>query len=104
MVLALVGVSRGVLADRATRSKGTGADIIVKPPDSSALSFSLTMPEGIVDLLRKEPHVTMATGTFVQQFDNFNNVTGIHNDEFTAMSGGLHYLEGGPYKGPDDLV
>ena len=104
MVLALVGVSRGVLGDYAARSRGTGADIIVKPPDSSALSFSLTMPEGIVALLRKEPHVVMATGTFVQQFDNFNSVTGIHPEEFAKMSGGLRYLDGQAFANPDDLV
>ncbi len=43
MILTLVGVSRGTLNDMAERSKGVGADILVRPPDSSALSFSVTM-------------------------------------------------------------
>jgi putative ABC transport system permease protein len=104
MVLALVGVSRGVLGDMAARSKGTGADIIVRPPDSSAISFSVTMSEGIVNLVRKEPHVAQATGTFVQTISNFDSITGIHLDEFNQMSGGLRYKEGGPFKSPGDLV
>ena len=104
MVLALVGVSRGVLGDMAQRSKGTGADILVRPPDSSALSFSVTMPEGIVGLVRKEPHVSMATGTYVQTVSSFDSITGINSDEFSSLSGGLKYLEGGPFKGPNDLV
>ena len=104
MVLALVGVSRGVLGDMADRSKGTGADILVRPPDSSALSFSITMPAAVVDFVRKEPHVTMATGTFVQTIDTFNSITGIEPKEFSDMSGGLRFLQGGPFQQPDDIV
>jgi putative ABC transport system permease protein len=104
MVLTLVGVSRGVLGDMAARSKGTGADIIVRPPESSAFSFSLTMPEGIIGVVRKEPHVVHATGTFVQAISNLESITGIYADEFNAMSGGLRFVEGGPFQNPDDLV
>jgi putative ABC transport system permease protein len=104
MILTLVGVSRGTLSDMAERSKGVGADILVRPPDSSALSFSVTMPEGVVNLVRKEPHVVLATGTLVQPISNFDSITGIHSDEFAAMSGGLRYLEGKRFEGPDDLV
>jgi putative ABC transport system permease protein len=104
MILTLVGVSRGVLGDMAARSRGTGADILVRPPDSSAITFNLSMPDGIVNLVRREPHVVQATGTFVQSIGNFDSITGVHLDEFNAMSGGLRYLKGGPFKGPEDLV
>jgi putative ABC transport system permease protein len=104
MILTLVGVSRGTLADMAERSKGVGADILVRPPDSSALSFSVTMPAGIVKVVREEPHVALATGTLVQPISNFDSITGIHSDEFAAMSGGLRYLAGKKFEGPDDLV
>ena len=104
MILTLVGVSEGVLADIAARSRGTGADILVRPPGSSVLGFSGDMPEGIVGLVRKQPHVVMATGTKVQSIGNFDSITGIDLAEFNAISGGLHYLEGGPFQGPDDLL
>ena len=104
MILTLVGVSQGVLGDIATRSRGTGADILVRPPGSSVLAFSGDMPQGIVGLVRKEPHVVTATGTKVQSIGNFDSITGINIDEFNSMSGGLKYLEGGPFKGPDDLL
>lgn len=104
MILTLVGVSRGTLGDMAARSRATGADILVRPPDSTAISLSGNMPEKIVDVLRTEPHVTLATGTLVQGVGLFDSVTGIHNDEFTAISGGLRYLSGGPFQAPDDLV
>ena len=96
LILTLVGVSHGVLDDMASRSRGTGADIIIRPPDSSGFTFSLTMPEKIVDVVRAKPHVAIATGTFVKYIDSFNSITGIHLDEFNAMSGGLKVT-----KGPD---
>jgi putative ABC transport system permease protein len=97
-------VSEGVLGDIAAHSRGTGADILVRPPASSVLAFSGDMPEGIVNLVRKEPHVVQATGTKVQSIGNFDSITGIKIDEFNRMSGGFRYLEGGPFIGANDLL
>ena len=104
LILTLVGLSRGVLGDMASRSKGTGADIMVRPPDSSLLGFSGAMPEGIVDLVRRQPHVALATGTYVQAVGTFDNITGIHPDEFDKLSGGLRYIAGTRFQDRDDLV
>jgi len=104
MILTLVGVSDGVLGDIATHARGTGADILVRPPGSSVLAFSGDMPEGIVGLVRKEPHVVQATGTKVQQIGNFDSITGINLDEFNRMSGGFRYLAGGPFTADTDLL
>ena len=76
----------------------------MRPPGSSVLAFSGDMPQGIVGLVRKEPHVVQATGTKVQSVGNFDSITGINLDEFNRMSGGLRYLEGGPFTGPDDML
>ena len=62
------------------------------------------MPEKIVNMVRTEPHVAMATGTFVKYIDSFNSITGIHLDEFNAMSGGLKLIKGRLFRDPDDLV
>ena len=98
MILTLVGVSHGVLDDIAARSRGTGADIMVRPPGSSVLGFSgSNMPEEVVSVVRQTPHVTLATGTSVQSIGNFDSITGVHLDEFNAMSGGFRYLSGGPF-------
>ena len=104
MILTLVGVSRGMLQDIASRSKGTGADILIRPPGSSVIGFSGNMPEKIVSLVRTEPHVAMATGTLVQPVGNIDSITGINLAEFSAMSGGFQYLEGGPFQSPHDLI
>ena len=104
LILTLVGVSHGVLDDLASRSRGTGADIIIRPPESSGFNFSFTMPDKIVDFVRARPHVAMATGTFVKYIDSFNSVTGIHLDEFNAMSGGLKVIKGRLFRAPDEIV
>jgi putative ABC transport system permease protein len=104
MILTLVGVSRGVLGDMATRSKGTGADVLVRPANSSIIGSSGNMREKVVELIRKEPHVEQATASLVQPIGNFDSIAGIHLDEFNRMSGGLRYIKGGPFQGPDDLV
>jgi putative ABC transport system permease protein len=106
MILSLVGVSRGVTADMSDRSRGTGADVVVRPPGSSVFSLSgVNMLEKVVNVIRQEPHVTIATGTLMQPVaPPFTAVAGIHPDEFNAISGGFRYLEGGPFKGPHELV
>jgi putative ABC transport system permease protein len=104
MILALVGVSRGVLGNMAQRAKGTGADVVVRSPDSNIMSYGLTMPDKIVDIIRGMDHVKLATGVLVHPISNFDSITGIHLDEFNQMSGGLTYLSGGAFKNPDDMV
>jgi putative ABC transport system permease protein len=104
MILALVGVSHGVLDATAERMRGTGADILVRPPDSAVISFSSTMPEGIVDLLRGMDHVSLATGVYVHTVTLTDSITGINPDEFNRMSGGMRLVEGRLLEKPDDLV
>jgi putative ABC transport system permease protein len=104
MILTLVGLSHGMLEDVANRSRGSGGDIFVRPPDSNLLGNSGTMAEGIVRVVRAVPHVTLATATLVQPVTALEYITGINLDEFNAISGGFQYLEGGPFKNPDDVL
>jgi putative ABC transport system permease protein len=104
MILTLVGLSEGVLGDIANRNRGTGADILVRPPGSSVLAFSGNMDEKVAGFVRKQPHVAIATGALFQTIGNFDSIAGIDLAEFNAMSGGFKYLEGGPFQGPDDLI
>jgi len=106
LMLTLVGVSHGLLNDIAERSRGTGADIIVRPPGSSLLGFAgSVMDEKVVRVVREQPHVTLATGSLVQSVNaNFTSIAGINLDEFNSMSGGFKYLKGSPFMGDDDLI
>lgn len=104
MILTLVGVSRGMLGDVAARSRGTGADIVVRPPNSAILGFSGNMPEKIVNVVRGTPHVALATATLVHPVGNLNSITGIHLDEFNQMSGGFRFLAGRPFENADEVI
>ncbi|MBL8219062.1 MAG: ABC transporter permease [Bryobacterales bacterium] len=105
MILTLVGVSYGTLEDMARRSRGVGADILIRPPGSSIISLSSApMPQKLLDFVRQIPHVTTATGTAVHAIGGTNSVTGIDLNEFSRMSGGFKYISGGPFQGPDDVI
>lgn len=105
MILTLVGISRGLLADSATRARGTGADIWVRPPGASAISFSSAgMSEKMAGYFARQPHVKMATGMMIHPIGGVNTVAGIDIDQFNRISGGFRYLEGGPFQGAYDLI
>ena len=107
LVLTLVGLSKGMLEDLGRRAKGVGADIVIRPKGSSFLSLgSAPIDERLIEkLLRKEPHVTFATGIVVQTLSNgLSSAAGIQLEEFNQMSGGFRFLQGGPFETPDDVL
>jgi putative ABC transport system permease protein len=104
MVLTLVGLSDGMLQDQARRVRGVGADIMVRAPSSSVMAFSANMPAKIMSVVEKEPHVVAVTGVLTQGTGGFSYVTGIDLAQFNKLSGGFHFLEGGPFQHPDDVM
>ena len=77
LILCLVGVSQGLLEDSARRTRGIGADIVVRPPNTSVLSMSgAPMSWKYVETLAKVPHVTVATGTIMQPLANSLTLVG----------------------------
>jgi putative ABC transport system permease protein len=105
MMLTLVGISYGNLHETARRARGVGADILVRPPASSIISLSSSpMPEKLVPFLMKQPHIALAAGTMGQPLGGFDVLTGIDLDQFNRLSGGFHFLRGGPFQNDDDIV
>ncbi len=105
MILAVTGLSRGMLQDSINRAKGVGADIWIKPPGASAISLSgAFMPEKVLEYFRSVPHIAQATGTTIQLVGGISTVSGIRFDEFTALSGPFKFIEGGPFRSPDDVI
>src|ERR1700751_1478588 len=78
MVLTLAGLSRGMVDDAQQRARGVGADIVLRPPGSSMFSFSATFSSKVLDRVRQDPGVALATGTFVDAIGGLNSVTGIN--------------------------
>ena len=106
LILTIVGLSQGTLGEMQKRSRGTGADILVRPPNSTMLGFTGSMKGGekIVNVVRNRPHVRLATGVLNVGIGNFQVIAGINLDELNTMSGGFRYFEGGPFQRPDDLM
>ena len=104
MVLTLVGLSRGVLDDQVRRSRGVGAEILVRPPNSVVVTMSGDMTEKIVPFIQKQPHVVLSTGTLIQPTGMFTSVTGVDFPAFSKMTGGFHFLSGGPFRHADDII
>jgi|SRR5581483_6931341 len=106
LILCLVGVSQGLLEDSARRTRGIGADIVVRPPNTSVLSLSgAPLSWKYVDTLAKVPHVTVATGTIMQPISNsLTLVGGIDVPSFYKMSGGFRFVEGGLFQNPNDII
>ena len=105
LILTLIGLSNGFIEDSKKRSMGVGADILVKPPNTSLMNFSsASLPEAVVGALAKEPHVVEATGTVVAPIGGFDSLTGIDPPAFNKMSGGFTFDEGGGFRGPNDIL
>src|SRR5688572_27262504 len=105
MMLTLVGLGRGMLDDSVRRARGVGADVWIRPPGSSAISFSSApMSEKMVEYFERQPHVAVASGTVSHPIGGINTVSGIDLDRFNRMNGGFEYLSGGPFERPDDII
>jgi putative ABC transport system permease protein len=97
MILTLVGVSDGTLDSTAARARGVGADIIVRPPNSSVMASLNSAPisEKYVAWLAGQPHVVAATGTANMSLTFPYSITGVDFPSFNRMSGGYEYDSGG---------
>jgi putative ABC transport system permease protein len=62
------------------------------------------MSEKLVSFLMKQPHVTFATGTMGQPLSALDVLTGIDLDQFNRLSGGFHFVSGGPFERDDDVI
>jgi putative ABC transport system permease protein len=116
MILTLVGVSYGTLDASARRARGIGADVFVRPPNTSVLSLSSApMSEKMVPRLGEEPGVVLSTGTNVVSLGGFDTIQGVDFPNINKMAsvwrkpgdpetGGFKFLEGGPLVQDDDII
>ena len=107
-VTLIVGLSLGILNDSRQRQAGIGADVIVMPPGSSFI-VGLTgapMPIKVGSVLAKLPHVEVAAPVITQisAAGSLEVIAGIDLQSYESLSGGFHYLKGGPFQGPNDVL
>jgi putative ABC transport system permease protein len=74
-----------------------GADVVIRPPNSSVMSSLNSAPisEKYVAWLASQPHVAVATGVAIQSIEFPDSVQGIDFPTFNRMNGGYTYLAGG---------
>ncbi len=108
MILLIVGLCLGMMQDSRARTAGIGADILVRPPGSSFIgAFSgAPMPVKVGGVLANLPHVKSVAPviTQVSTTDSLEIIAGIDLPSYESMSTGFHYLKGGPFQGPYDVL
>jgi putative ABC transport system permease protein len=106
MILTLVGVSHGTLDSTKRRAEGVGADIMVRPPNTSVMSSlnGAPMSDKYLGLLMQQPHVKAVTGVVVLSLTFPDSIFGIDFDSFRNLSGGFTYVAGGDPVNDDDMA
>ena len=63
MILSIVGIFMGMLNDTKQRTNGIGADLMMRPSNASVFAgvSGAPMPARFVEVLRKLPHVAVAS-------------------------------------------
>ena len=107
MVLMIVGLTSGVIAEWGKRVEGVGADLLVQPPNSSIFfAFSsAVLPESLADQIAQLPAVDEAAPTLVvSDPKTLIIVYGIDYKRFNALSQGFIFRAGRPFEGPDEAI
>ncbi len=108
LILLIVWLSLGMLNDSRSRQQGIGADVIVLPPGSSNIIgvTGAPAPIKVADILAKLPHVSIVSPVIMQlsTAGTVEVLYGIDLPSFESLGAGFHYLEGGPFQGPNDVL
>jgi putative ABC transport system permease protein len=108
LILLIVGLSVGMLNDSRQRQAGIGADVLVLPPGSSFIAglTGAPMPVKVGSVLAKLPHVEIVAPVITQisTAGSLEIIAGIDLRTYESLSGGFHYLQGGPFQGPNDAL
>lgn len=106
LILLLVGLTNGMVQDAHNRLAGIGADIVVRSAASSNfLDMSgNTLPAKLAARIAAQPRVRAATPMAMQVGKGLTAVGGVDLASFDAVSGGFHFLHGGPQLGPHDVI
>ncbi len=108
LILLIVGLTGGIIADSAKRMEGVGAEIILRPPGSSFLLATSTaaMPVKIGEVLYAIEGVQDVTPVLTQ----FNTqggldvIYGIDLETFSKVSQGFVFLSGSAFREAQDVI
>jgi putative ABC transport system permease protein len=108
MILCIVAIMVGQIQGAANQTSGIGADIMVRPPNSSNFSglSDAAVPAKIASqVLAKLPHVAVASPVIAKLLTTgaVQTIFGIDYPTYNALRPFV-YLAGGPPTGPDDAI
>jgi putative ABC transport system permease protein len=108
LILLIAGLCYGIMNDSKNRTAGIGADVIVQPPGSSFLAGISGAPVSVkvAGILRGLPHVKVVSPVIWQlsTAGALEVIDGIDLPSFEALGGPFQYVQGGPFRGPDDML
>jgi len=101
LILMIVGFCRGVIVDSANRQEGIGAHIFLQPPNAPPIftSSGVVMPISDAEKLRQVAGIRAVAPVLyqVELQDGLVTIFGVDLKSFDEVSGGLTYLQGGPF-------
>jgi putative ABC transport system permease protein len=106
MILLILGLSDGLLEESSQRKRGIGAEIIIRPSASASTLTAGTngLPESLIGEIEAMPEVAVVAGTTINLPTNLQTITGVDWDRLDRMAGGIHFIEGGRFEGPEDVI
>jgi putative ABC transport system permease protein len=107
LVLMIVGLTSGVIAEWGKRVEGVGADILVQPPNSSIFfAFSsAVMQESLGDQIEKLSGVDEVAPTLIlSDPKTMMIIYGIDYKRFNALSRGFLFRAGKPFSGGEEAI
>jgi len=107
MILSIVGIFMGMLNDSKQRTNGIGADLVVRPSNTSFLSgvSGAPMPARTAEVFRRMDHVAVASPV-ITSFSMAGSVEilyGIDYPSYNALKP-FNWVAGGPFQGPYDVI
>jgi putative ABC transport system permease protein len=107
MILIMAGVMLGQLNDARSRQSGIGADMLVRPANSTFLSGVSGAPVSakVADVLRQLPHVQVVAPV-IEQLTTGNGLEIIWGIDYASYNGlrPFVFVSGGPFNGPNDVI
>jgi len=107
MILSVAAIFLGQLDGQKIRTNGIGADMMVRPPNSSNINAmgGAPVPARNAEAIRKLPHV-IVVAPVIQQFALTSSPEIIYGIDFKSYDAlkPFVFLAGGPFTGPDDVI
>ena len=107
MILSIAGVFMGMLNDTKQRQNGIGADLTMRPPNTSIMVgvSGAPMPIKFEEALRKLPHVAVVSpvNSKLNTLGKIEVINGIDFPSFDALKPFV-FLAGGPFQEPTDVI